>query len=132
MNTAHDPTFEAESAEPYQANALTVRMSGASEALKPINPETNPEYIQQAAVDTLDHDASVLASYIEGVLGIDGSTITHGIGQWKGEREVARVIEAVTYGPILKRDLEDIRDQALRLGYTVFATIQPVTAAELY
>lgn len=132
MNVAHETQFEAASAETYQANALTIRMSGASEALKPTNPETNPEYIQQAAVETLDQDAGSLAAYIEGRFGVDGSTITHGIGRWKGEQEVARVIEVVTYGPILKADLEDIRDAALRLGYTVFATIIPVTASELY
>ena len=132
MNLAHDTTFEAESAETYQANRLTLRMSGASEAARPANSEINPEYIREAALETLDSDALKLAAYAEGRLGVDGSTITHGIGRWKDAAEIARVIEIVTYGPILRADLVDIRDQALRLGYTIFATIDATTAAELY
>jgi hypothetical protein len=126
--TPADGGFEAESAEPYQANTLRLYMSGASDAFD----DSLPEYIHRAAVHTLDADAQSLAAYAEGRLGTKGSAIFHGVGRWHGSAEVLRVIEVTTYGMILKGDLEDVRAAAIRLGYTVFATVTPTTAAELY
>lgn len=127
-----DEGSEPESCEPYRAQLLRVYMSGASEAVKPTHPETNPEYIRQAALDTLDQDANVLGAYLSGYFETPAFTVLHGTGSWRGTLEAARVIEVIHTGMSVKKDLALIREQALRLGYTVLVTVQDVVAAEVY
>lgn len=85
--------------------------------------------------------AVLLARKAEEVFGTDGCNITYGDGRWKGETEPGAAIEIVVknnsdlinWDYVLTRDLTVISDYVnLTLGLTCFATVDSVTAFELY
>jgi hypothetical protein len=92
----------------------------------------------------IENKAIALASKIEHVFGVDGSNIVTGVGRWKGKNEFGATIETVvkdySYDAFVEsqdwflRDrLRQIRDYAVNsLQLTVFVTLSPVVAVELY
>ena len=92
----------------------------------------------------IENKAIALARKIERTFSVDGSNIVTGTGRWKGKNEFGATIETVvkeySYDAFMEANdwfltdrLRQVRDYAVEhLQLTVFVTLTPVVAVELY
>lgn len=83
----------------------------------------------------IENKAIALASFIEDIFGADGSNITLNSGRWKKQLEFGATIEVVVkqFGTDISEWLKPVRNFAMReFDMTIFVTVHPVVAIELY